>query len=310
MLAHGRRGRWIGGAWLLLLVGCSGAAPPAHHVPAPLGPSGGRFRVLAPPPPSAGAGPFPVVYFLHDSWGSDAVLWKQGVAQRLVRAQEEREVAPFLLVAPEGDRAFWADSWDGARRWEQWVREELPAQVASRWPVREGPGSRAYAGISMGGLGAVKMGLRQRRETAAVVSISGVLVPIDGGFVRAANPFVRRALRRAFGAGPDAEALRRNDPYRLLAEVAAPGGGLSAGGPEPRTPRLLFLAGSEDKYRLDEASRLFHEQARAKGLESELRIVSGGHDWRYWREAAVEGILWAARNIEGAGRPDGERGAP
>lgn len=268
---------------------------------APLGPAGGRVRVLA-PPPSAGPGPFPVVYFLHDFWGSDAVLWRQGVAQRLQRAEETGEVAPFVLVAPEGDRGFWADSWDGRRRYEQWVREELPAQVASRWPVRDGPGSRAYVGISMGGLGAVRLGLRQPRETAAIVSISGVLVPLDRDFVRAANPFVRRALGRAFGPGPDEAALRRNDPYRLLAEVGERPSG-KPGEPWPgEGPALLLLAGSEDEYRLDEASRLFGEQARARGMVTELRIARGGHDWRYWREAAEVGILWAVRRMEAAAR--------
>jgi S-formylglutathione hydrolase FrmB len=282
----------------LLMGGCGSAAPTAQRVPAPVGPEGGRFRVLS-PPSSAGSGPFSVVYFLHDFWGSDAVLWRQGVTERLLRAQEKGEVGPFLLVAPEGDRGFWADSWDGARRYEQWVRTELPAQVAARWPVRAGAGSRAYAGISMGGLGAVRIGFRQRRETAAVVSISGVLVPIDRGFVRAANPFLRRSLRRVFGPVPDEAALRRNDPYRVLAEVAE----------EPaHAPALLLLAGSEDKYRLDEASRLFADRARAGGLAVELHIAPGGHDWRYWREAAVEGILWAARRL-GEATPPANGGA-
>lgn len=276
---------------LLLFLACGSASPNAQHVAAPVGPEGGRFRVLQ-PPPSAGAGPFPVAYFLHDFWGNDAVLWRRGVAQRLRSGEEAGEVAPFLLIAPEGDRSFWADSWDGRRRYEQWVREELPAQVAARWPVRRGAGSRAYVGVSMGGLGAVRMGLRQPRETAAVVSISGVLLPLDRDFVRAANPLVRRGLRRAFGPGPDEATLRRNDPYRLLSTL----GELSPAD----LPELLLLAGSEDDYRLDEAARLFAEQARGKGLSVELRITPGGHDWRYWRKAAEEGILWAVGHMETA----------
>ena len=62
-------------AWLLLpiLAGCGAAVAPAVRLAAPLGPQGGEVRVLEPPAGRAG-GPLPVVYFLHDFLGSDAVL--------------------------------------------------------------------------------------------------------------------------------------------------------------------------------------------------------------------------------------------
>ena len=206
------------------------------------------------------------------------------------------EAPPFLLVAPEGHRGFWADSWDGRRRYERWVMAELPAQVAARWPVRGGPRSRAYVGLSMGGAGAVRMGLRNPRETAAIVSISGLLVPLDAAFVRDARLLVRPALSRVFGPPglPDDDALRRADPYRLLGAMSA--ADLAA------APPLLLLAGNGDKYRLDEASALFAKHAREKGLTVELRLDEGGHDWRYWRSVAEEGILWAARRLDEAPR--------
>jgi len=245
------------------------------------------------PPPSAGAGPFPVVYYLHDLWGSDAGLWRHGVARRLAARMGNGEAPAFLLVAPEGHRGFWADSWDGRRRYERWVMAELPAQVAARWPVRSGPRSRAYVGVSMGGAGAVRMGLRNPRETAAIVSISGLLVPLDAAFVRDAKLFVRPALRRVFGP-PDDDALRRADPYRLLGAMSA--ADLAA------APPLLLLAGTEDKYRLDDASALFTKHAREKGLTVQLRLTAGGHDWRYWQATTEEGILWAARRLAEAER--------
>jgi len=75
----------------LPLLSCATGVPPAVRVAAPLGQAGGEFRVLL-PPPNAGAGPFPVIYFLHDLWGSDAVLWKHGIAPRLaVRLRKANE---------------------------------------------------------------------------------------------------------------------------------------------------------------------------------------------------------------------------
>jgi len=268
--------------------GCVSAMPAAQHLAAPLGPLGGEVRVLA--PPTSAVGPLPVVYFLHDFWGSDAVLWQHGVAQRLLAREQSGDLPPFLLVAPEGDRGFWCDSWDGARRYESWLHDGLPAWVASRWDVRAGPSGVAWVGISMGGLGAMKAALRRPADTGAVVSISGLLVPLDAAFVREARLILRRPLVRVFGPGPDEVALRDSDPYRLLATL----------GDAPAAPRppLLLLAGSEDRYRLDGAAGLFADAARAKGLAVELRVGPGGHDWAYWRTAAEEGIAWAVRTLQ------------
>jgi S-formylglutathione hydrolase FrmB len=275
---------------LSVLLACRTAGVPrAEHVPAPLGGAGGSFRVLAPPAATAAA-PLPVVYFLHDYWGSDAVLWKHGIAQRLQARMASGELPPFLLVAPEGDHSFWADSWDGARRYESWVGEELPRQVAARWTVRDTPGTRGYVGISMGGMGAVRIGLRHVRETGAIASVSGLLVPLDAAFVRDASPFLRPSLRRAFGPGPDEEALRRGDPYRAL--------GALDDVPAAERPRLLLVAGRGDKYHLDRAAELFHRLATEKGFRAELKLGDGGHDWTYWRAAAEEAIAWTARALD------------
>jgi len=114
--------------------------------------------------------------------------------------------------------------------------------------------------------------------------------------VRDARLLVRPALKRVFGppARPGEDALRHSDPYRLLGSMSA--ADLRA------APPLLLLAGSEDKYRLDEASALFAKHAREKGLAVELRLAPGGHDWRYWRSVTEDGILWAARQLAEAQR--------
>src|SRR5581483_7476658 len=276
---------WLGIAATALA--CASAVPPALHLAAPLGPLGGEVRVLAPPPARSADGPLPVVYFLHDFWGSDAVLWEHGVPQRLYAREERGELPPFLLVAPEGDRGFWVDSWDGARRYQQWLREDLPRWVARRWPVRAGRAGRAFVGISMGGLGAADACLAHAERCGALVSISGLLVPLDARFVRDARWPLRRALTRVFGEAPDAAAVRGADPYRCLGSAAA--------GASGERPRLLLLAGTSDKYRLDGAADLFARRARENGLDVELRLAPGGHDWAYWRTAAEDGIAWAVR---------------
>lgn len=274
----------------MALGACGGALPAPQRVPGPLPTAaGGAFRVLE-PPPGAGAGPFPVVYFLHDSWGGSGILWRHGVAQRLSAAMAAGELPPFLLVAPEGGRAFWADSHDGERRYETWLLDELPRQVAERWPVRPGPAGRAVVGISMGGHGALRMALRRPGEIGAAAALSGLVPPLEWDLVEDTNPLVRRMLKRAFGPSREDNTLRRNDLYRLMPALY--------GIPPERRPRLLVRAGSGDEYRFDDASYLFAMVARDNGVEVELVLEPGGHDWDYWSRSAGEVVAWALRALD------------
>ena len=272
------------------LGGCGGSLPPheRHFGPLPVA-AGGSYRVLE-PPPGAGPGPFPVVYFLHDFWGGDGILWRHGVAQRLAAAVAAGELPPFLLVAPEGGRAFWADSHDGARRYESWLLDELPRRIAERYPVRPGPAGRAVVGISMGGHGAIRLALRRPHEVGAAAALSGLVPPLDWGLVEDTNPLLRLMLKRAFGPSRQDNSLRRNDLYRMMPALYAI--------PAERRPRLLVRAGTEDKYRFDEASYLFAMVARDNGVAVELVLEPGGHDWEYWSRSTGEVVAWALRALE------------
>lgn len=277
----------------MVAAGCATAGPAPIRAPeAPLGEGGGRFRVLA-PPPGAGPGPWPVVYFLHDFFGGDEVLWRRGVAQRLAAAMAAGTLPPFLLVAPEGGQGFWADSHDGRRRYEEWLANGLPRQVGARWPVRPGPAGRGLAGISMGGFGALRVALRHPRQVGAAAALSGLVPPLDydvvtGGAGR--HPLLRLALRRTFGGDGRAPAVRRNDLYRLLPGLY--------GIPPAQRPRLLVRAGTEDRYILDEAAYLFATVARDNGVAVELVLEPGSHDWRYWRRTAEEVVAWTVQALE------------
>ena len=251
------------------------------------------------PPRGTGSGPFPVVYFLHDFWGDGGILWRHGVAARLEAAMAAGELPPFLLVAPDGARAFWADSHDGERRYESWLLDALPRLVAERWPVRPGPSGRAVVGISMGGHGALRMALRRPREVGAAAALSGLVPPLDWDLVEDTNPLVRFTLRRTFGPSREENSLRRNDLYRLMPELYAL--------PPEQRPRLLVRAGTEDRYRFDEASYLFALVARDNGVAVDLVLEPGGHDWDYWARTADDVVAWALRALEE--RAAAERGA-
>lgn len=250
----------------------------------------GTYRVFL-PPGYPDAAPYPVLYFLHDFFGASGVLWEQGVMRSVEEAMAAGEAAPMIVVAPDGGKGYWSDFHDGSRLYETWVAEGLRRRVEASYPVRTDRAGRAVAGISMGGFGAVKVALRRPGLYSRATSLSGALLPLDREAVRSSPFFLRLALRRVFGASRDDNNLAEND-LRLL---------LRAAGTNPAAcPPLVLWSGTEDKYHLDEAARRFADQARSAGLEVELVLEPGGHDWGYWRTSAVRALLAQAAAFSGA----------
>ena len=270
---------------------CATAGAPAPEKFDGAGPGyAGEARVFLPPGYPAAA-PYPVVYFLHDYFGGDGILWRQGVLDALAARMAEGALAPFVVVAPGGDRGYWSDAWDGRRTWESWVTGELRASVEARWAVRADRAGRAVSGISMGGFGAVKAALRRPDLFGTASSLSGALIPLDPESVRGYSWIQRRILKGVFGPLDGRNVYLENDLQRLVTLPPVADG--------ERT-RLLLRCGREDEYRLDEAAEKFADLARANGFEVELVLEPGEHDWKYWKKSAIETLAWhGARFAEG-----------
>lgn len=255
-----------------------GAVPPRTRVP-----GGVAYRVLLPPEPAAR--PWPVVVFLHDYFGDDGILWRQGVAAELSARMRAGAVRPFVLVAPGGDHGWWADAVDGRHLYETWVADGLRRDVMTRFPVRRDGGGWAVAGISMGGQGALRLALRRPGAFGAAGALSGALVPLDRAFVDGAAWPLRGPLRRVFGRGPADDRTAQNDVWRLLAAWPR----------EAARPAFVLRAGEQDKYHLDAATRELAARARRDGFPVRLTLEPGTHAWSYWHRVAAD---WLCEVVE------------
>ncbi len=110
----------------------------------------------------------PVLYLLH-GMSDDHTIW-------LRRTSIERYVASMGLavVMPAVHRSFYTDMASGPKYWT-FLSEELPKIVQSFFPISDKRQDTFAAGLSMGGYGAFKLGLRQPERFAAVASLSGAL---------------------------------------------------------------------------------------------------------------------------------------
>jgi putative tributyrin esterase len=222
-----------------------------------------QYRVILPKDIPAGK-TLPAIYLLHGR-GDTFRDWSNSSD---VSPLAERGM---VVVMPEGDSSYYTNGVEHPQdRYEDYIVKDLIRDVEARFPVAVGRQSRAIAGVSMGGYGAVKLALRYPHLFAFAGGLSpAVDVP--------SRPFsIRRPLQWRFHSsifGPAGSQTRRdNDPY-VLARSA-----------DPKTTPYLYLA-CGDQEGLLPANRAFADLLVQRRIPHEFHTVKGGHDWTQWNRS-------------------------
>lgn len=205
------------------------------------------YSAIVPTGPGA---PPPVVLQLHGS-GDDHQSWLRN-SNILRHAAGHR----LLLVFPDGATSgylnFRSHGRRGVQRYEDLVMRDLTANVASTFRVADGPWG--IGGLSMGGFGAMRLGLKYPERFGSVWSHSGSLTSMPG--------LEEFASDDDFGVATVAEDLAAR---------------MTGGAP---VPVISFDCGTEDH--LIEANRAFHALLDRLGVPHRYAEHPGGHEWDYW----------------------------
>lgn len=219
-----------------------------------------QYRVLSPTNMRAGQ-KLPVVYVLHGG-GADFRQWSN-----------ESDVAHYaelgmILVMPQGDSSYYTNSAERPRdRYEDYIVKDLILDVENRLPVAGGRQNRAIIGVSMGGFGAVKLGLRHPDTFAFVGGISSVLdVPQRPFSIKRISQW--RHHRSIFGPW-GGQTQRDNDPLVLVRST------------EPTTaPYFFFTCGEQEGFL--PSNQQFAALLAHRNFRFEFHTGPGGHDWTQW----------------------------
>ncbi|MCB9733767.1 MAG: prolyl oligopeptidase family serine peptidase [Deltaproteobacteria bacterium] len=280
------------GAALALLLGASSAS--ARPRPAPAGAPriqevrfrsqalGSEERYLVVLPAEYARHPerrYPVIYLLHGLAGAPRDwLEKAHVDEVFDRLVAARAAKPAILVAPDGGNAYWTDHLGGAR-WGAFVADDVLADVDARFRTRAERGGRAIVGVSMGGHGAMSIGLQHPERFAAVVSVAGALFPEP--------PTHRPIYKKVWGFPADPAHWRATAPIELMRRL------------DPKSAPKLYLACGDDDTTtgfLDDAL-LAHRILAERGIPHELRVNDGGHGWAPWNELSEDWLRFVSRAL-------------
>ncbi len=261
----------------LLMALAPAPGPVRESVPAPGLP--GPVPVVVTLPPSYALEPgrrFPVLYFLHDAQGSEEVLVKNGVDTALLQAMRDGTLPEMLVVAPRGKGTWWVDAYDGSRPMATFLADGLVPWVDARYRTIPERRARAAVGISMGGYGALRLGLTRPGLFAVVGGLSPAIQQLTWRTMQELPFFLRPGLKGVFGSDELENGFHQNDLYEILLDR-----------PELRhtAPEVLVRCGTEDKYRLSEVAGFFDRYLGVMGVSRELVLEPGVHDWPYWKRS-------------------------
>ena len=217
---------------------------------------------------------YPVIYLLHgltghfDNWGD-----KTKIAEYLAPYN-------FIVVMPEGNNGWYTDSASVPNdRYETYITQELIPEIDKKFrtlPVRK---HRAVAGLSMGGYGSIKFGLKNPESFALVGSFSGALGAASWTEKSLGNGWktLTDSITSVYGA-TESKTRQENDIFKLVKEI-----------PSEKISRLPFLyldCGTEDS--LISSNRDFAGLLLEKKVRHEFRQLPGKHDWKYWESQIQE----------------------
>ena len=198
-------------------------------------------------------GRHPLIVQLHGH-SDDYTIW-----QRRTTIEVEADRIGAAVAMLDGGLSFFTDAADGTGDWERHIL--FSTELAERtFGVGGSRGRRAIGGLSMGGYGAMKLGLKHADRFGSVVSHSGVL-DIARWHADCQRPVRMRSI---FGAKP-----KPSEDLRHLVSLAKP------------LPRLWIDCGSEDF--LIKQSRGFHRLLTRRGIRHDYAEFPGAHTWAYWQ---------------------------
>ncbi|EOT25753.1 alpha/beta hydrolase [Enterococcus saccharolyticus] len=215
----------------------------------------------------------PVLYLLHGMNGNHSV-WAR-------RTSIERYVSDLGLavIMPSTDLGFYTDTTYDMNYWT-FISEELPKICHELFPQLTTKREKTFAaGLSMGGYGAMKLGLRKPEKFAAVASLSGALA-----LAESTDSFLEiRGKNYWEGIFGPLEKIKgsENDLIHLIQTID-----------KKQAPRFFITCGTEDE--LYDANVYATKQLKKRRLDVTFEDGPGAHDWDFWDKWIQRVLTWIA----------------
>src|SRR5215470_6033126 len=250
-----------------------------------------EYAVLLPDGYEAAKDPLPLLLFLHGGGGDKSFLsrmrpifdemWKAGT------------LPPTVVVTPSAARSFYMDYKDGSQKWETFIVTEFLDQLRAKYKVTRERKSTLLFGISMGGMGALRIGFKSPEKFGGLVAMEPGIDPV--------LKWKDLSSRYKFYRGPDLMETIYGKPFdeayweaNNVATIAVN----KADKLRAANLGIYIEAGDEDMFYLHEATEFLHRILWDHKIPHEYHLVRGAdHVGRTIRPRAMEGFAFLARML-------------
>jgi len=235
----------------------------------------GKFHM--PGMPAREKKPFKTMYLLHGIFGN-YTDWL--TSTRIVPWAEERNLA---VIMPSADNSFYVDNEKASAMYGDYFGRELVEVTRELFPLSDKREDTFVAGLSMGGYGALRTGLKYHETFGSIAALSGALVLDNATNLTDDTPTIigrRSYLESVFG---DLDKLvgSDKDPKALVAQLVEK---------NIKPPAMYIACGTEDF--LIESNRSYHKLLEEKGVDHVYVEGPGAHTWDYWDEYILKVMDW------------------
>ncbi len=235
----------------------------------------GRGDICLFVPPIANLNDIPIVILLHGVYGSSWV-WSQkaGVHISALKMMQEGILSPMVIAMPSD--GLWGDGSaylpHNTINYEKWIAEDVPQAVIENIPQVSTNSKLFISGLSMGGYGALRIGLKYATKFTAVSGHSSITA------FDQMSLFVEESL--------ESYDNQKDEPNSVIETVL---------NQKEKLPKFRFDCGSSDL--LIEHNRKLHQQLKENTIEHIYEEFPGGHEWSYWEKHIKKTLLFFNTNL-------------
>lgn len=215
---------------------------------------------------------FPTLYLLHGLFGNHTD-WTGNT--RIQQWAEERGLA---VVMPSGDNSFYIDHQLPNQEYGKFIGRELVEMTRRAFPLSHNREDTFLAGLSMGGFGALRNGLKYADTFGYVAGFSSAVNIFEMPPDAPGRTLIREDL--VFG---DLEEARKSDKNPRVALLQAQKAGL-------RIPRIYMSCGLQDP--LVECNRKLRDYFLDQGVCLTYTESDGKHNWDFWNTEIRSILDW------------------
>lgn len=223
--------------------------------------------------------PLKTLYLLHGIFGN-YTDWISGT--RIQRWAQERNLA---VIMPSGDNHYYVDCVATGEEYGKFIGEELVDFTRRLFPLSDQREDTFIGGLSMGGYGAIRNGLKYHDTFGRICSLSAGFNDRGQQLTKESESSTIYTNRRSFfeAINGDLSSVKGSDRdcRALVLELKKQG---------KEIPKFYLCCGTEDH--LLEKNRVYANFLKENQVDVTYEEGAGSHEWDFWDRYIYKILEW------------------